>query len=228
MITTPISATCSGHMLSPEHNRVQLFKSCAGANMIMPIPIFVIWCDLSELVLFKDCAASLIVILLPLKRKVMFCTKTLATDPFSSAFMNCWLWFYYWFQGFYPKSLEPETPPPPPPPPPLLYGLWNLHQGHRLWNLHEGLKFIDGFKFICSERSKGNIFTVQIWIIHINIVACKMYVITSVRSWMGSMFHILDPWLPNIFPGIAKKKDTFFLRPKYITICWWQGLHATN
>ena len=88
------------------------------------------------------------------------------------------------------------------------------------------LRFI-GFKFICSARSMGNIFTVQIWIICINIVACKMCVITRVRSWMGSMFHNLDSWLPNIFPGIAKKKGKVYAT-KNITICWWQGLHVTN
>ena len=85
---------------------------------------------LVRVVLFKDCPVSLIVIFtLPLKNKAMFCTKVLATDPFSSTFMNCWLWFYYRFpRGFYPKSLQPEQK--------LLYRLWNLHQGH---NLHEGL-----------------------------------------------------------------------------------------
>ena len=68
----------------------------------------VMW--LVRVVLFEDCSASLIVIFtLPLKKKAMFYTKALATDPFSSTFMNCWLWFYYWFRrGFYPKSLQPE------------------------------------------------------------------------------------------------------------------------
>ena len=83
------------------------------------------------------------------------------------------------------------------------------------------LRFIDGFKFICSAHSMGHIFTVQIWIIYINIVACKMCVITRVRSWMASMFQNLDSWLPNIF-------SERFMPPKDITICWWQGLHATN
>ena len=48
MMTTPIFDQCSGHMLSPQHTCVQLFKSCAGANMIKPIPIHVMLCDLSE------------------------------------------------------------------------------------------------------------------------------------------------------------------------------------
>ena len=49
----------------------------------------VMW--LVRVVLFKDCPASLIVIFtLPLKSKAMFCTNALATDPFSSTFMNCW------------------------------------------------------------------------------------------------------------------------------------------
>ena len=77
------------------------------------------------------------------------------------------------------------------------------------------LRFIDGFKFICSAHSMGNVFTVQIWIIYIDIVACKMCVITSVRSWMGSMFQNLDPWLPNIFPSIAKKKSKVYATKRY-------------
>ena len=65
---------------------------------------------LVSVVFFKYCPASLIVVFtLPLKKKAMFCTKVLATDPFSPTFMNCWLWFYYWFRrGFYPRSLQPE------------------------------------------------------------------------------------------------------------------------
>ena len=69
----------------------------------------VMW--LVRVVLFKDCPAPRIVILtLSFKKKAMFCIKALATDPFSSTFMNCWLWFYYWFRrGFYSKSLQPES-----------------------------------------------------------------------------------------------------------------------
>ena len=67
------------------------------------------------------------------------------------------------------------------------------------------LNYFHGFKFISSARSMGNIFSVQIWKIYINIVACKIFVITRVRSWMGSMFQNLDPWSPNNYPGIAKK-----------------------
>ena len=144
-----------------------------------------------------------------LKKKTMFCTKALAADPFSSTFMNCWLWFYYWFQrGFYPKSLQPEktttlvslVEPVPRTPP-----------AEPAWRL----RLIDGFKFICSARSMGNIFTDQIWIIYINIVACKICVITRVRSWMGSMFQNLDTWLPNIFSGIAKKKGKVYATKRY-------------
>ena len=67
---------------------------------------YVMW--LVKVVLFKDCPASLIVFFtLPLKKKAMFSTKALSTDPFSSTYMNCWLWFYYWFRrGFYPKSTQ--------------------------------------------------------------------------------------------------------------------------
>ena len=90
----------------------------------------VMW--LVRVVLFKEYPASLIVIFtLSLKRKAMFCTKALATDPFSSTFMSCWLWFYYWFRrGFYPKSLQPDKK--------LLYRLWNLQQGQHMRNVHEG------------------------------------------------------------------------------------------
>ena len=87
----------------------------------------VMW--LVRVVLFKDCPASLIVIFtLPLKMKAMFCTKALATNPFSSTFMNCWLDFEEAF--IRNPSNQKKT---------LLYRLWNLHQGHHLWNLHEGL-----------------------------------------------------------------------------------------
>ena len=158
---------------------------------------------------FKDCPASLIVIsTLSLKKKAMFCTKALATDPFSSTFMNCWLWFFYWFpRGFYSKSLQPEkktliSPVEPAP---------RTSPAEPAWRL----RLIDGFKFICPARSMGNIFTVQIWIIHINIVASKMCVITRVRSWMGSMIQNLNPWLPNIFPGIATKKGKVYATKRY-------------
>ena len=139
-------------MLSPQHTCVQSFKSCAGTNMIKPIPILVMLCDLSEWCFLKIVQPPLLSSSPCRLKKALFCTKALATDPFSSTFMNCWLWFYYWFRrGFYPKSLQPEKN--------LLYRLWNLHQGHHLWSLHEGLGFI------CPARSMGNIFTVQIWIL---------------------------------------------------------------
>ena len=68
-----------------------------------------------------------------LKRKPCFCTNALATNPFSSTFMNGWLWFYYRFRrGFYLKSLQPEKKT-------LLYRPWNPNQGHQQWNLYEGL-----------------------------------------------------------------------------------------
>ena len=159
----------------------------------------VMW--LVGVVLFKDCPASLTVIFtLPLKKKAMFCTKALATDPFSSTFMKCWLWLNYWFRrGFYPKSLQPEKKTLVSPVEPAS----RTSPVEHAWRL----RFIDGFKFICSARSMGNIFTVHIWIIHIDIVACKMCVITSPRRWMGSMFHNLDPC---IFPGIVKKKSKVY------------------
>ena len=177
---------------------------------------------LVRVVFFKDCPASFIVIFtLPLKKKATFCTKALATDTFSSAFMNYWLWFYYWFRrGFYPKSLRPEKKNPLVSP---VEPASRTSPVEPAWRL----RFIDGFKFICSARSMGNIFTVQIWIIYIDIVACKMCVITSVRSWMGSMFQNSNPWLPNIFQALPKIKVRF-MRPKDITICWWQGWHATK
>ena len=54
----------------------------------------VMW--LVRVVVFKDCPTCLIVIFtLLLKKKAMLCTKALATDPFSSTFMNCWHGFYY-------------------------------------------------------------------------------------------------------------------------------------
>ena len=159
--------------------------------------------------LFKDCPAPLIVIFtLPLKKKVMFCTKALATNPFSSTFMNRWLSFYYWFRrGFFPKSLQPGKRP-------LVLSVEpasRISPVEPVWRL----RFIDGFKYICSALSMGNIFTVQIWIISINIVACKMCVMTRVRGWMGSMFQNLNPWLPTIFSGIAKTKGKVYATERY-------------
>ena len=106
----------------------------------------------------------------------------------------------YW--GFYPKSPQPAkrtlvSPVEPASRTSLAEPAWRL-------------RFIGGFKFICSARIMGNIFTAQIWIIYINIVACKMCVITRIRSWMGSMFQNLDLWLPNIFPGLAKNKGKIY------------------
>ena len=106
MMTTPIFCLCSGRMFSRQRNSVQLFKSCAGANMIKPITCNVVW--LVRVVLLKDCPDSLIVIFTsPLKKKAMFCTKALATNPFSSTFMNCWLWFYYWFRRTFLSEIPP-------------------------------------------------------------------------------------------------------------------------
>ena len=76
----------------------------------------VMW--LVRVVLFKDCPAFLIVIFtLPLKKKVMFCTKALGTVPFSSTFMNCWPWFYYWFRRGFLSEIPPTRKK-------LLYHLW--------------------------------------------------------------------------------------------------------
>ena len=124
----------------------------------------VMW--LVSVVLFKDCPASLIFIFtLSLKKTAMFCTKALATDPFSSTFMNCWLWFHYWFRrGFYPKSLQPEKNPLLSPVKPAS----RTSPAEPVWRL----RLVDGFRFICSARRIGNIFTVQIWISYFNIVAC--------------------------------------------------------
>ena len=99
----------------------------------------VMW--LVRVVLFKEYPASLIVIFtLSLKRKAMFCTKALATDPFSSTFMSCWLWFYYWFRrGFYPKSLQPDKKPLVSPVEPAT----RTTHAERAWRLW----LIDGFKF---------------------------------------------------------------------------------
>ena len=144
-------------MLSPQHNRVQLFKSCARANMIKPMPILVMLYDLSEWCFFKDCPASLIVTsTLPFRKKAMFCTKVLATEPFSSTFMNCLIWFYYWFRrGFYRKSLQPEKKNTIVSPVEPASRTSPAEPARRL-------RFIDGFKFICLAPSMGNIFTVQI------------------------------------------------------------------
>ena len=178
--------------------------------MINPKPIFFMLCDLSEWC-FLNIVQPPLLSSLPcrLKRKPCFAQKALAMDPFSSTFMNCWLWFYNWFRrGFYPKSLQPEKKNPLVSP---VEPASRTSPGAPAWRL----RLIDGFKFIFSARSMGNMFIVQIWITYIDIVACKMCVITRVRSWMGSIFQYLDPWLPNIFPGIAKKKGKAYATKKY-------------
>ena len=167
MMTTPIFGLCSGHMLSPQRSRVQLFKSCAGANMIKPIPIIVMLCDLSEWCFLKIVQPPLLSSSPCRLKKSHVCTEALGTDPLSSIFMNCWLWFCYRFwRGFYPKSLQPEINPLVSPVEPAS----RTSPVEPAWKL----RFIGGFKFICSARTMGNVFTVQIWIIYINIVACKM------------------------------------------------------
>ena len=147
----------------------------------------VMW--LVRVVLFKDCPASLIVIFtLSLKKKSMFCTKALATDPFSSTFMNCSIWFYYWFRrGFYPKSLQPEktttlvssVEPAP-----------RTSPAEPAWRLRS----IDVFKLICSARSMQKYFTVQIWIIYINIVQLGPFNIIQIyvyfRAWLGNNYPV--------------------------------------
>ena len=160
--------------------------------------------------IFKDWQAFLIVIFtLPLKKKAMCCTKALATDhPFSSTFMNCWLWFYYWFRrGFYPKSPQPEKK----------NLVWPVEPASRTSPAEPAwrLGFIDGFKFICSARSMGNIFAIHIWITYINIDACKMCVITRVRSWMESMLKKLDPWLSNISQALPNRKVKVYATKGY-------------
>ena len=154
-------------MLSPQQNSVQLFKSCASARMIRPIRIML--CDLLEWWFLKIVQPSLMSSSSchSKKRKpTMFWTEPLATDPFSSPFMNCLIWLYYWFlRGFYPKSLQPEENLISPQEP-----VWRASPVESTWRL----RFIGGFKFICSARSMGNVFVIQIWIIYINTVACKI------------------------------------------------------
>ena len=178
----------------------------------------VLW--LVRVVLFKDCTASLIVIFtLPLKMKAMhvlhksvsygsILTKIHADFDFTIDFEEA-------LSEIPPTRKTTRVLPVEP-----ASGTSPVEPTRRL-------RFIDGFKLICSARSMGNIFNVQIWIIYINIVACKMCVITRVRSWMGSMFPDLDPWLPNIFQALPNRKVRF-VPPKDITICWRRGLHATN
>ena len=163
----------------------------------------VMW--LVRVVLFKDYPASLIVLFtLPLKKKVMFCTKALATDPFSS---TADFDFTIDFEEAFIRnpSNQKKTLVSP------------MEPASRTSHVEPAwrIRFIAGFKFICSARSMGNIFTVQISIIYINIGACKICVITRARTWMGSRSQNLDPWLPNIFPGIAKKKGKVYATKRY-------------
>ena len=72
-----ILAWCSHHMLSPQDNSVQLFKSYAGAKMIKPI--LVTLCDLSGWYFLKIVQLSLLLSSpCHLKKIAMFCTEYLA------------------------------------------------------------------------------------------------------------------------------------------------------
>ena len=198
MMTTPILASVLATCFTSTQpcSIIQIMCRCnydkANTNTC-----HVMW--LVRVVLFKDCPASLIVIFtLPLQKESHVLHKSGSilnnihelltfTIDFEEAFIRN------------PPTLQPVEPASRTSP---VEPTWRL-------------RFIDGFKFICSARSVGNIFTAQIWIFYINIVACKICVKTRVRSWMGSMFHNLDPWLPNIFPGIVKQKGKVYATKRY-------------
>ena len=158
-------------MLSPQHNRVQLFKSCAGANMIKPIPMLVMLCDLSEWCVLKIVQPPLLSSS-PCRLKIKPC---FAQKHKQRIHYNQHKWtadFYYRIRrGFCPKSLQPEKTTLVSP----------VEPASRTSPAEPArrLRFINGFKFICSAHSMENIFIVQIWIIYINIVACKMCVINT-------------------------------------------------
>ena len=144
-------------MLSSQYNSVQLLKSYARAKMIKPI--LVTFCELSGWYFLNIAQPSLLLSSPCHLQKPCFA-------------QNIWQWIHSnqhsWtanfditidFKEVFIQNSSNQKK--------HLYRLLNLYEGHHLW-------FIDGFKLICSARSMGHVFTVQIWIVHINIVECKV------------------------------------------------------
>ena len=129
----------------------------------------VMW--LVRVVFFEDCPASLIVFFtLSLKKKAMFCAKALAADLFSSTFMNCWLFTIDFTIDFEEAFIQNPSNQKRKPLVSPVEPASRTSPVEPAWRL----RFVDGFKSICAACSMGNVFIVQIWIIDISSVACKM------------------------------------------------------
>ena len=109
-------------MLLPQHNSVQLFKSCAGARMIKPI--LVMLCDLLGWWFLKIVLPSWLSSSschLKQRNPSMFWTEALAMDPFSSPFMTAKFDCTIDFEEAFIRNPSNQKK--------ILYHLWNLHEG---------------------------------------------------------------------------------------------------
>ena len=146
-------------MLSTQHNSVQLFKSYAGAKMIKPI--LVTLCDLAGWYFLKIAQPSLL-LSSPCHLKygwhVLHRRFNNGSILLNSHELLILILLLNSTKFFFRNPSNQKK-------------LLNLHEGHHLWNLYESL----GLLMVSnSARGTGNVFTVQIRIIHINIVACEM------------------------------------------------------
>ena len=143
-------------MLSPQHNRVQLFKSYAGANMIKPVLILVMLCDLSEWCFLK-------IVQPPLLSSSHCCLTWKESHVLHKSVSNGSILINIrellaLILLLISKRLLNKIPPTRKN---LLYRLLNLHQGHHLWNLHEDLGIL-----MVSNQSQKFYSTTSIIIIH--------------------------------------------------------------
>ena len=107
----------------------------------------------------------------------------------------------------------------------ILYHMWNLREGHRLWNLHEGLgllmvsnSFVQhvGWEMFSPSRFESFI-SISSHAKCVNNQGTKLSRINLQKYW--SM-------VTKYFSSHSQNER--LMHPKYIAICWWQGLHATN
>ena len=189
------------YMLSPEHNSVQLFKSCGGARMIKSILVMLYdllgWCFLK---IFQP----------PLLSSSSCYLKNKANHVLGRSFSNgsilntlhelLNLNVLLIPKGFYPKSPQPQE-----------NLVSHVEPAWRASHVEptRRRRVIDGFKFICSARSIRNVFTIQTWIIYINIVACKC-VNNQSTTLNGINLPKYGSMVIKYFSAIAKMKGKVY------------------
>ena len=151
------------HPLWSQHNSVQLFKSYASAKMIKPILATLY--DLSGWCFFKIAQLSLLLSSLShLKSYVLhrrFSNGSILLNIHELLTLILLL---------ISKKLLSEIPPSRKTLVSPVEPAWRASPVEPVWRL----RFSGCFKFVYPVRSMGNVFTVQIWIIYINIAAYKM------------------------------------------------------